>query len=325
MSRGPLGVVHVSLAGPRKDPLLAASRTASPRIRTTRSTAPRASLSQRSREPLEVPNLLALQTESFDWLLGNAPGSRESRPPSKTGGRTSRRSPGWRRSSRRSPDRGLLRDRCPCLPRPPVRAAQVLHRRVQGARLHVRGPALRDCRVHQHRDRRDQVPDVFMGDFPLMTEQGHVRHQRHRARRRVAAGPLARRVLRRPTSTRPSDKDVYTAKIIPSRGAWLEIEIDKRDMVGVRIDRKRKQSVTVLLKALGWNTEAQILKEFGDVESMRQTLRRTTRPARTRPSSTSTASCARASPRRARRHRRCSRTCTSTRSATTSPRSAATR
>ena len=65
-----------------------------------------------------------------------------------------------------------------------------------------------------------------------------------------------------------SDKDIYTAKVIPSRGAWLEFEIDKRDMVGVRVDRKRKQSVTVLLKALGWS-EAKILEEFGDYESMR--------------------------------------------------------
>ncbi|HUS22135.1 MAG TPA: DNA-directed RNA polymerase subunit beta, partial [Aeromicrobium sp.] len=68
-----------------------------------------------------------------------------------------------------------------------------------------------------------------------------------------------------------SDKDIFTAKVIPSRGAWLEFEIDKRDMVGVRLDRKRKQSVTVLLKALGLTTE-QILEEFGQYESMRLTL-----------------------------------------------------
>ena len=73
------------------------------------------------------------------------------------------------------------------------------------------------------------------------------------------------------TPDKTSDKDIYTAKVIPSRGAWLEFEIDKRDMVGVRVDRKRKQSVTVLLKALGWS-EAQILEEFGEYESMRQTL-----------------------------------------------------
>ncbi|MEV1250171.1 DNA-directed RNA polymerase subunit beta, partial [Nonomuraea sp. NPDC049750] len=68
-----------------------------------------------------------------------------------------------------------------------------------------------------------------------------------------------------------SDKDLYGCKVIPSRGAWLEFEIDKRDSVGVRIDRKRKQAVTVLLKALGWTSEA-ILERFGQYESMRATL-----------------------------------------------------
>src|SRR6185369_5364961 len=94
------------------------------------------------------------------------------------------------------------------------------------------------------------------------------------------------------TADKTSDKDVYTTKIIPSRGAWLEFEVDKRDMVGVRIDRKRKQSVTVLLKALGWS-EAQILEEFGDVESMRATLEKDHTSARTRRCWTSTASCVR--------------------------------
>ena len=83
------------------------------------------------------------------------------------------------------------------------------------------------------------------------------------------------------TADKTSDKDIFTAKVIPSRGAWLEFEIDKRDMVGVRVDRKRKQSVTVLLKALGW-TEGQILEEFGEYESMRATLEKdhTDRPGR---------------------------------------------
>ena len=52
-----------------------------------------------------------------------------------------------------------------------------------------------------------------------------------------------------------TDKDVYIAKIIPSRGAWLEFDVDKKDTVGVRIDRKRRQNVTVLLKALGWSAD----------------------------------------------------------------------
>jgi DNA-directed RNA polymerase subunit beta len=73
------------------------------------------------------------------------------------------------------------------------------------------------------------------------------------------------------TVEKTADKDIYTAKIIPSRGAWLEFEIDKKDFVAVRIDRKRKQSVTVFLKALGW-TNDQILAEFGEYDSMKETL-----------------------------------------------------
>ncbi|MEB0303392.1 hypothetical protein QN348_21140, partial [Mucilaginibacter sp. 5C4] len=68
-----------------------------------------------------------------------------------------------------------------------------------------------------------------------------------------------------------SDKDIYSARVIPSRGAWLEFEIDKRDQVGVRIDRKRKQSVTVFLKALGLTSE-QILEEFKGFASIELTL-----------------------------------------------------
>ena len=75
-----------------------------------------------------------------------------------------------------------------------------------------------------------------------------------------------------------SDKDVFTAKIIPSRGAWLEFEIDKRDMVGVRLDRKRKQSVTVLLKALQAKfrrlatTTRAVDRELSQYESFQLTL-----------------------------------------------------
>src|SRR5690606_3011832 len=64
---------------------------------------------------------------------------------------------------------------------------------------------------------------------------------------------------------------VYSVKIIPSRGAWLEFDVDKRDTVGVRIDRKRRQPVTVLLKALGWTNE-QIRERFGFSETVLATL-----------------------------------------------------
>src|SRR3712207_7270015 len=73
------------------------------------------------------------------------------------------------------------------------------------------------------------------------------------------------------TLDKTSDKDVYSAKVIPSRGAWLEFDVDKRDTVGVRIDRKRRQPVSVLLKALGW-TEDRIREHFQWSPTMLATL-----------------------------------------------------
>jgi len=111
---------------------------------------------------------------------------------------------------------------------------------------------------------------VFMGDFPVMTKRGTFVIN---GTERVVVSQLVRSpgVYFERKIEKTSDKDVFTAKIIPGRGAWLEFEVDKKDLVGVRIDRKRKQSVTVFLKALGWSAE-QILEEFGDFESMRATL-----------------------------------------------------
>ena len=111
---------------------------------------------------------------------------------------------------------------------------------------------------------------VFMGDFPLMTDKGTFVIN---GTERVVVSQLVRSpgVYFDKAVDKTSDKDVFGAKIIPSRGAWLEFEIDKKDMVGVRIDRKRKQSVTVLLKALGWDDE-KILAELGQYESIRLTL-----------------------------------------------------
>ncbi len=111
---------------------------------------------------------------------------------------------------------------------------------------------------------------VFMGDFPLMTPRGTFVIN---GTERVVVSQIVRSpgVYFERTIEKTSDKDVFTTKIIPSRGAWLEFEVDKKDMVGVRIDRKRKQSVTVFLKALGW-TSVQILEQFGEFESMKLTL-----------------------------------------------------
>jgi DNA-directed RNA polymerase subunit beta len=114
--------------------------------------------------------------------------------------------------------------------------------------------------------------EVFMGDFPVMTDKGTFVIN---GTERVVVSQLVRspgtyfsREL-----DKTSDKDIYLAKVIPSRGAWLEFEVDKRDTVGVRIDRKRRQNVTVLLKALGW-TEDEIVELFEGAPSILATLER---------------------------------------------------
>ncbi|AGE66621.1 DNA-directed RNA polymerase subunit beta [Mycobacterium tuberculosis variant bovis BCG str. Korea 1168P] len=111
---------------------------------------------------------------------------------------------------------------------------------------------------------------VFMGDFPMMTEKGTFIIN---GTERVVVSQLVRSpgVYFDETIDKSTDKTLHSVKVIPSRGAWLEFDVDKRDTVGVRIDRKRRQPVTVLLKALGWTSE-QIVERFGFSEIMRSTL-----------------------------------------------------
>ena len=106
---------------------------------------------------------------------------------------------------------------------------------------------------------KEQV--VFMGDFPLMTDKGTFIIN---GTERVVVSQLVRSpgVYFDKELDKASDKELYYAKIIPSRGAWLEFETDKRDVIGVRIDRKRKQPVTVLLRAMGYEEDDQIISFF---------------------------------------------------------------
>ena len=138
---------------------------------------------------------------------------------------------------------------------------------------------------------KEQV--VFMGDFPLMTDPRHLHHQRLRARRRLPARAFPGRVLRDALGPRSTRTSTSTAsKFIPSRGAWLEFEIDKsRPPSAVRIDRKRKQSVTHL-PAWPWAwTESEIRKEIVDCPApdlLPRDAGPTRSPPRTKRSSTST-------------------------------------
>src|SRR5258705_3289136 len=119
---------------------------------------------------------------------------------------------------------------------------------------------------------------VFMGDFPMMTERGTFIIN---GTERIVVSQLVRSpgvyFGISPDKTSP-EKDLVDAKMIPGRGAWLEFEVDKKDIVYVRIDRKRKQPVTVLLKALGFGESPEellnlVLDSQGNpYESIRNTL-----------------------------------------------------
>ena len=116
--------------------------------------------------------------------------------------------------------------------------------------------------------------DVFMGDFPLMTPRGTFIIN---GTERVVVSQLVRSpgVYFASERDKTSDKTVYNAKVIPSRGAWLEFETDKRDILSVRIDRKRKQPATLLVRALGLaETREEIIDLLGSDEMVLRTLDR---------------------------------------------------
>ncbi|MEV2285596.1 DNA-directed RNA polymerase subunit beta [Paenibacillus larvae] len=112
--------------------------------------------------------------------------------------------------------------------------------------------------------------EVFMGDFPIMTETGTFIIN---GAERVIVSQLVRSPsVYYNTKVDKNGKKAFTATVIPNRGAWLELETDAKDIIYVRIDRTRKIPVTVLLRALGFGTDAEILDLLGDDEYIRNTL-----------------------------------------------------
>jgi DNA-directed RNA polymerase subunit beta len=112
--------------------------------------------------------------------------------------------------------------------------------------------------------------EVFMGDFPLMTETGTFIIN-------GAERVIVSQLVRSPSvyysmKIDKNGKPMYTATVIPNRGAWLEFETDTKDVLYVRIDRTRKIPVTVLLRALGFSSDADILDLLGEDEFVRNTL-----------------------------------------------------
>ncbi|EKD56305.1 MAG: hypothetical protein ACD_58C00237G0001 [uncultured bacterium] len=105
--------------------------------------------------------------------------------------------------------------------------------------------------------------EVFLGDFPLMTKRGTFIIN---GIERVVVSQIVRSYGVLFTKDEIGDRNLFGAKIIPSRGAWLEFETSSRDVIYIKIDRKRKIPVTTFLRAIGLKNENDILKAFSDVD-----------------------------------------------------------
>jgi DNA-directed RNA polymerase subunit beta len=225
----------------------------------------------RIQEPLEVPDLLALQTESFDWLLGNEKWKARVEAARQVGRKDVPTQSGLEE---------IFEEISPIEDFSGTMSLSFRDHRFEPPKYSVdeckdkdmtySAPMFVTAEFINNTTGEIKSQTVFMGDFPLMTSKGTFIIN---GTERVVVSQLVRSpgVYFGRSADKTSDKDLFDCRVIPSRGAWLEFEIDKRDSVGVRIDRKRKQPVTVLLKALGWTNEA-ILERFGRYESMRATL-----------------------------------------------------
>ena len=222
------------------------------------------------REPLEVPNLLALQRESFDWLMGDD---------------------SWlervaveKAAGREVPDVSGLTEIFEEIS-PIEDLAGTMSLSFRDHYFEDLKASLEDCREKDltygrplyvnaefmnYETGEIKSQTVFMGDFPIMTPKGTFVIN---GTERVVVSQLVRSpgVYFSREGDKTADVNVFIAKIIPSRGAWLEFEIDKKELVAVRVDRKRKQPVTVLLKALGLTSE-EIRERFANYPIMLETL-----------------------------------------------------
>jgi DNA-directed RNA polymerase subunit beta len=222
-------------------------------------------------EPLEVPNLLGLQTESFDWLLGNERWQARVAAALEAGRQDVPETAGLEEIFEEiSPIEDFggtmsLSFREHRFEPPKYTAEECKEKDFTYA-----APLFVTAEFVNYTTGEIKSQTVFMGDFPLMSDRGTFIIN---GTERVVVSQLVRSpgVYFERTPDKTSDKDVFSVKVIPSRGAWLEFEIDKRDNVGVRVDRKRKQNATVLLKALGM-TESEIREEFAQFPAVIDTL-----------------------------------------------------
>lgn len=219
-------------------------------------------------EPIEVPGLLDIQLQSFAWLIGT---------------------PEWRAAQQEElgPDaritsglEDILEELSPIqdysgnlslsLSEPRFEDLKNTIDECKDKDINYSAPLYVTAEFINNETQEIKSQTVFIGDFPMMTDKGTFIVN---GTERVVVSQLVRSpgVYFDQTIDKSTERPLHSVKVIPSRGAWLEFDVDKRDTVGVRIDRKRRQPVTVLLKALGWTTE-QITERFGFSELMMSTL-----------------------------------------------------
>ncbi|ROP39851.1 DNA-directed RNA polymerase subunit beta [Saccharothrix texasensis] len=217
-------------------------------------------------EPLQTPNLLDLQIQSFEWLTGDEAWFQrrvDEGDEAPTGGLEEV-------LNEISPIEDFSGSMSLSFSDPRFDEVKASTEECKDKDMTYAAPLFVTAEFTNHTTGEIKSQTVFMGDFPMMTDKGTFIIN---GTERVVVSQLVRSpgVYYDTAIDKTTDKDVFSVKIIPSRGAWLEFDVDKRDTVGVRIDRKRRQPVTVLLKALGWTTE-QIRERFSFSETLLTTL-----------------------------------------------------
>ncbi|AZI58704.1 DNA-directed RNA polymerase subunit beta [Nakamurella antarctica] len=209
--------------------------------------APRRVSFAKLREPLEVPNLLALQTDSFDWLVGKAEWKARQEDPATLSGLDEI-------LAEISPIEDFSGELSLRFFDPRFDEVKATEEECRDKDMTYSAPLFVTAEFMNGETGEIKSQTVFMGDFPMMTSKGTFIIN---GTERVVVSQLVRSpgVYFDRTMDKLAGKEVFAVKVIPSRGAWLEFDIDKRDTIGVRIDRKRRQPVTVLLKALGWDAD----------------------------------------------------------------------
>ena len=218
--------------------------------------------------PIEVPGLLDLQRESFAWLVG---------------------APEWRARMQAEAGEGvrvtsgledILEELSPIedysenmsltLSEPRFDDVKASIDEAKEKDINYAAPLYVTAEFTNAQSGEIKSQTVFIGDFPMMTDKGTFIIN---GTERVVVSQLVRSpgVYFDESIDTSTERPLHGVKVIPSRGAWLEFDVDKRDTVGVRIDRKRRQPVTVLLKALGLTTQ-EITDRFGFSEIMMSTL-----------------------------------------------------